>query len=187
MNNPLVFIVDTVFDVVSFLFLARLILQASRADFYNPISQGIVKATDPILRPMRIVIPGYRNIDFAAFIAAWLIKVLAYVLSLGIQSQFMPGVFSLFAIGLYDVLRLLLTVYWFALIIVIVLSFLAPGSYHPAAALLSQVTEPILAPARRLIPPLGGLDFSPILVFMILILIRDYLLKAIFATLLTLT
>jgi len=187
MNNPLVFIVDTVFDVVCFLFLARLILQASRADFYNPISQGIVKATDPILRPLRIVIPGYRNIDFAAFIAAWLIKVLAYTLSLGIQSQFMPGALSLFAIGLYDVLRLLLTVYWFALIIVIVLSFLAPGSYHPAAALLSQVTEPILAPARRLIPPLGGLDFSPILVFMILILIRDYLLKAIFATLLTLT
>ena len=91
------------------------------------------------------------------------------------------------AIGLYDVLRLLLTVYWFALIIVIVLSFLAPGSYHPAAALLSQVTEPILAPARRLIPPLGGLDFSPILVFMVLILIRDYLLQAIFTTLLTLT
>ena len=96
----------------------------------------------------------------------------------------MPGMIQLFGIGLFDTLRLLLTVYWFALIVVIVLSFLAPGSYHPAAALLSQVTEPILAPARRLIPPLGGLDFSPILVFMILILIRDYLLPAIFTSLL---
>ncbi len=82
-------------------------------------------------------------------------------------------------------LQLLLTVYWFALIVIIVLSFVAPGTYHPAAELLAQITEPILAPARRLIPPLGGLDFSPILVFMILILIRDYLLTAIFQTLLT--
>ena len=184
MNNPLVFVIDTVFDVVCFLFLARLILQASRADFYNPISQGIVKATDPVLRPMRMVIPGYRNIDFASFIAAWLSKVLAYALAIGIQSQYSPGIAYLFGFGLYDTLRLLLTVYWFALIIVIVLSFIAPGSYHPAAALLTQVTEPILAPARRLIPPLGGLDFSPILVFMILILARDYLLKAVFESLL---
>ena len=185
MNNPLVFVVDTVFDVICFLFLARLILQASRAAFYNPISQGIVKATDPILRPMRLLIPGYRNLDLAAFLAAWLIKVLAHTLSLGIASQYMPGVVYLFGIGLFDVLRLLLTVYWFALIVVIVLSFLAPGSYHPAAALLGQITEPILAPARRLIPPLGGLDFSPILVFMILILVRDYLLPAVFTSLLT--
>ena len=104
-------------------------------------------------------------------------------MAIGIQSQYMPGLAYLFGIGLFDMLRLLLTVYWFALIVVIVLSFLAPGSYHPAAALLAQVTEPILAPARRLIPPLGGLDFSPILVFMILILVRDYLLPAIFTSL----
>src|SRR3954470_2148842 len=124
MNNPIVFVIDTVFDVICFLFLARLILQASRADFYNPISQGIVKATDPVLRPLRIVIPGYRNIDFAAFLAAWLIKVLAYALELGMQSQYMPGIPQLFAIGLLDTLQLLLTVYWWALMIVIVLSFL---------------------------------------------------------------
>ena len=160
MNSPLVFVVNTIFEFVCFLFLARLILQASRADFYNPISQGIIKATDPILRPMRMLIPGYRNLDFAAFIAAWLIEVLSHALSFGIQSHYIPGAAYLFGFGLFDVLRLLLTVYWFALIVVIVLSFVAPGSYHPAAALLTQVTEPILAPARRLIPPLGGLDFS---------------------------
>jgi len=185
MNNPLVFIVDTVFDVICFLFLARLVLQASRADFYNPISQGIVKATDPILKPMRMLIPGYRNLDFSAFLAAWLVKVLSHTLAIGIQSQFMPGIPYLIGFGLYDVLRDLLTVYWFALIVVIVLSFLSPGSYHPAAALLAQVTEPILAPARRLIPPLGGLDFSPILVFMVLYLVRDSLLPAVFTALLS--
>jgi YggT family protein len=97
----------------------------------------------------------------------------------------MPGPAYLIGIGLFEMLRLLLTVYWFALIVIIVLSFVAPGTYHPAAELLGQVTEPVLAPARRLIPPLGGLDFSPILVFMILILVRDYLLPAIFTSLLT--
>ena len=71
-----------------------------------------------------------------------------------------------------------------ALIFVIIMSFLAPSSYHPAALLLHQVTEPILAPARRLIPPLGGLDFSPILVFIVLILIRDFMLPELFNTLL---
>jgi len=185
MNNPMVFILDTLLGVVCFLFLARFILQASRANYNNPISQGIVKATDPVLRPMRMLIPSFRNLDFAALMAAWLIKILAVALTYGITSQFMPGVGYLIGFGLFQMLQLLLTVYWFALIVIIVLSFVAPGSYHPAAELLAQITEPILAPARRLIPPLGGLDFSPILVFMILILIRDYLLTAIFQTLLT--
>jgi YggT family protein len=185
MNNAMVFVVDTLFDVVCFLFLARFILQASRADFYNPISQGIVKATDPVLRPLRIFIKGFRNLDIAAFLAAWLVQALAYALILTLSSEYTPGIGFLFGRALFDVLQLLLTVYWFALIVVIVLSFVAPGSYHPMAALLVQVTEPVLAPARRLMPPLGGLDFSPIVVFMLLILIRDYLLPAIFTSLLT--
>ena len=180
MSNALAYVVSTIFDVVCFLFLARMILQACRADFYNPISQGIVKATDPFLRPLRLVIPAYRNFDTSAFLAAWVFEIIGLVLFLAVKSQYLPGTMSLIAYGLFELLRLLLSVYFFALIIVIVLSFVAPGSYHPAAVLLHQVTEPILAPARRLIPPIGGLDLSPILVFMILTVVRDYLLPAIF-------
>jgi len=183
MSNALAYVVNTIFDVVCFLFLARLILQACRADFYNPISQGIVKATDPFLKPLRLVIPAYRNFDTSAFLAAWVFEIIGLVLFLAVKSQYLPGTVSLIAYGLFEVLRLLLSIYFFALIIVIVLSFIAPGSYHPAAVLLHQVTEPILAPARRLIPPLGGLDLSPILVFMILTVVRDYLLPAMFTAL----
>jgi YggT family protein len=183
MSNALAYVVNTIFDVVCFLFLARLILQACRADFYNPISQGIVKATDPFLRPLRLVIPAYRNFDTSAFLAAWVFEIIGFVLFLAVKSQYLPGAVSLVAYGLFELLRLLLSVYFFALIIVIVLSFIAPGSYHPAAVLLHQVTEPILAPARRVIPPIGGLDLSPILVFMILTVVRDYLLPAIFTAL----
>lgn len=185
MSNALVFIIDTVFDVVCFLFLARLILQACRADFYNPISQGIVKATDPVLKPLRVIIPGYRNIDIASFLVAWLVKIIAFAVLFVISSDYSPNIGYLVVRGLFEVLSLTLTIYWFALIFVIVLSFLAPGSYHPAAVLLHQITEPILAPARRLIPPLGGLDFSPILVFMILILARDFVLPELFNALLS--
>jgi YggT family protein len=185
MNNALAYVVETIFTVVCFLFLARFLLQACRADFYNPISQGVVKATDPFLKPLRLVLPGYRNLDFAAFVGAWLFKIVGIVLVIALKSQYLPGVFTLFAYGLFELLQLLLSVYWFALIVVIVLSFVAPGTYHPAAVLLHQLTEPILAPARRMIPPLGGLDLSPILVFMILNLVREYLLPAVFSPLLS--
>ena len=184
MSNALIFIIDTVFDIACFLFLARLILQISKADFYNPISQGIVKATDVVLKPLRAFIPGYRNLDVASLLVAWLIKVLAFAVLFTLDSGSMPGILYLMIRGLYDVLSLILTIYWFALIFVIVLSFIAPATYHPGAALLRQITEPILAPARRMIPPLGGLDFSPILVFMALILARDYLLPELFNALL---
>lgn len=175
------FIITSLFDVVCFLFLARFALQASRADFYNPISQGVVKATDPLLKPMRILVPSFRNFDISAFLAAWLFKVIALALIIALNSQSL-GILYLAGHGLLATLKLLLTIYQVSLIIVIVLSFLAPGTYHPAATLMSQIMEPIVAPARRLIPPFGGLDFSPILVFMVLILIRDYLLPAIFST-----
>ncbi|NJN50551.1 MAG: YggT family protein [Gammaproteobacteria bacterium] len=183
MSSAVTFIINTIFDVVCFLFLARMILQASRADFYNPISQGVVKATDPLLRPIRLLIPGFRNFDIAALLAAWLTKSVGFALIVGLEAQMVPGIPYVALRGLFEMLRLLLTIYWFGLIIVIVLSFIAQGTNHPAALLLHQITEPVLAPARRLLPPMGGLDFSPILVFMVLILIRDYLLPAIFNSL----
>ncbi len=183
MGSAVSFIINTIFDIICFLFLARMILQASRADFYNPISQGVVKATDPFLKPIRLLIPGFRNFDIASLLAAWLAKSVGFALIVGIEADMLPGIPYVALRGLFEVLRLLLTVYWFALIIVIVLSFVAQGTRHPAALLLHQITEPILAPARRLIPPMGGLDLSPILVFMVLILIRDYLLPAIFNSL----
>jgi len=184
MSGALDYVIDTIFQVVCALFLARFILQASRADFYNPISQGVVKATDPLLKPMRLILPGYKNFDTSAFVAAWLFKVIAIALIVAVDSQFLPSIAHLILRGLYDVLRLLVQIYWFAIIVVVIQSFVAPGTYHPIATLLQQVTEPILAPARKVIPPFGGLDLSPILVFMILGLISNYLLPVLFRSLL---
>ena len=168
MSGILHFLVRSLMEVACFLFLARFLLQACRADFFNPISQGIVKATDPLLRPLRAAIPAYRNLDLASFAAAWIAAGLMwYVLAL-IGGGHAGGLGVILAGGLLHVLLRLLDLFWWCILIVIIASFLAPGGQHPALSLLRQVVEPLLAPARRLIPPLGGLDFSPILVILAL-------------------
>jgi YggT family protein len=168
MNDALHYVIRFLFEIACFLFVARFLLQACRADFYNPISQGITKITDPILKPMRMVLPGYRNFDTAAFVAAWLTAMLMlYALTL-LASGYTGSILALVTQGLLHVLLLLLSVFKWSILIVIIVSFIAPGNYHPALMLLQQITEPLLGPARRLIPPLGGIDFSPILVFLVI-------------------
>ena len=175
MNQVLLYIVQFVFQLVTFLFVARFLLQACRADFYNPIAQAVVKITDPVLRPMRLVVPGFRNIDLASLIAAVLAEVLLVVAIFAITDQYLGSWVGLLSHGLISVALFIVRFFQIAIIIVIIASFIAPGTYHPALTLLSQITEPLLAPARRLLPPLGGLDFSPILVFLVLGVIQTFL------------
>ena len=168
MNSVPQFVVQFLMEIVCFGFMARFLLQACRADFYNPISQGIVKATDPILRPLRTVLPAYRNFDLASFAAAWATSALMiFVLSL-LAGSIGVNPLQLITGSLLHLLLRFLDLFWWCILIVIIASFLAQGRYHPALQLLHQITEPILAPARRIIPPMGGLDFSPILVILLL-------------------
>ena len=168
MNNVLYFVVQFLLEIVCFGFMARFLLQACRADFYNPISQGIVKATDPILRPLRSVVPAYRNLDLASFAGAWATAALMFFILGLLAGSAGAGPLQLIAGGLLHVLVRFLDLFWWSILIVIIASFLAPGRLHPALQLLHQITEPILAPARRIIPPMGGMDFSPILVILLL-------------------
>lgn len=168
MNDALNFAITFILEVVTFVFVARFLLQACRVDFYNPISQGLVKATDPVLRPVRMVLPGYRNLDFAAFLAAVLVQILLIMSISALHGGYVGNVVTLFAEGVLRVIMLCIRIFWWSILIVIIAGWIAPGSYHPALALLQQITEPLLAPARRLLPPMGGLDFSPIVVFLLL-------------------
>ncbi len=175
MNDALNYLVNFVLQIVSFLFVARFLLQACRVDFYNPISQGLVKATDPVLRPLRMVLPGYRNLDFASFIGAAAVEVLRIMSLAALNGGYVGGVSIILASAVLQVLMLTIHIFWWSILIVIIAGWIAPGNYHPALALLQQITEPLLAPARRLLPPLGGLDFSPIVVFLILGLLERML------------
>lgn len=168
MTDVLFYITTFLLQTVTVLFIARFLLQACRVDFYNPISQGIIKITDPVLKPMRLALPGYRNIDFVSFLAAVLTQIIFFYAIAAILGQFPGTVVQVIVNSSIRVVSFIVTGMWWAILIMIIASFLAPGSYHPALALLSQITEPLLAPARKLIPPMGGLDFSPILVFLLI-------------------
>lgn len=168
MNDALNFAISFILEVVTFIFVARFLLQACRVDFYNPLSQGLVKATDPLLRPVRMVLPGYRNLDFAAFLAAVLAQVLLIMSLSALQGVYVGNGVAIVAAALLRVIMLCIQIFWWSILIVIIAGWIVPGTYHPALALLAQITEPLLAPARRLLPPMGGLDFSPIVVFLIL-------------------
>jgi YggT family protein len=168
MSEALFYAITFIFKVLSFLFVARFLLQACRVDFYNPISQGFVKATDPLLKPLRFAVPGFRNFDLAALLAAVLMEFLLLLIISSLASQYFGSVLQLLLAGLLEVLLLIIRIFWWSILIVIIASFIAPGNYHPALAMLQQITEPLLAPARKLLPPMGGLDFSPILVFLLL-------------------
>lgn len=183
MNDALNFVVTFILEVVTFVFVARFLLQACRVDFYNPISQGLVKATDPVLRPVRMVLPGYRNLDFAAFLAAVLVQVLLIMSLSALYGGYVGSFVTLVAQAVLRVIMLVIQIFWWSILIVIIAGWIAPGSYHPALALLQQITEPLLAPARRLLPPMGGLDFSPIVVFLILGVI-ERILPELFASIL---
>ncbi len=176
MSDAVLYVVQFVFSILSFLFVARFLMQACRVDFYNPVSQGFVKITDPLLKPLRLVIPGFRNFDLASLAAAVLMEVLLLVAISSLSGQPTGSFGQILAVGFYQVALLIVRIFWWSILIVIVASFLAPGSGHPALHLLSQITEPLLGPARRLLPAMGGLDFSPILVFLLLGLLQEVVL-----------
>lgn len=175
MNEALHFLVSFLLQAACFLFLLRFLLQACRVDFYNPISQGIVKVTDPVLRPIRLVLPGFRNFDLAALLTAVAAQVLLIMAVTTLQGGFAGGIGTLLVGAVLQVAMLCIKIFWWAILIGIIAGWIAPGNYHPALLLVHQITEPLLAPARRLLPPMAGLDFSPIIVFLILGLLERML------------
>lgn len=171
LTNPIIFLVQTLLGLCAAVVLLRFLLQWVRADFYNPVSQFVVKVTTPVLRPFRRLVPGYAGMDLAALVVAWLVKSLELAIVVLIL---LPQVNPLGALAwaLPELVNLTINIFIFAVLVRIVLSWLNPDPYHPMAGLLGSLTEPIMGPARRLLPPIGGLDLSPILVMIGLTLLQ---------------
>ncbi|MEP1216726.1 MAG: YggT family protein [Marinobacter sp.] len=150
--------------------LLRFLLQLARADFYNPISQFAVKATNPLLRPLRRFIPGWGGIDGAALVLAVIIQAITFFLILVALNGSIPAInpLTLLSWSILNVLDLIVKIYFWSVIAVVVVSWIAPHSNHPAIQLVAQITEPVMRPVRSVMPSLGGLDLSPIIVFLIL-------------------
>ncbi|WP_148861516.1 YggT family protein [Marinobacter fonticola] len=150
--------------------LLRFLLQVARADFYNPISQFVVKATNPPLRPLRKVIPGWGGVDGAALVLAILIQMMTFLLILIALNNGLPAInpVTLLAWSVVTVLGLIVKIYFWSVLAIVIISWIAPGSSHPAIQLIGQLTEPVMRPVRNVMPSLGGLDLSPIVVFLLL-------------------
>lgn len=159
-------LLQTIFQLFLLALMLRLLLQLARADFYNPISQFLVTVTAPLLKPLRRVIPGVGGIDMASVALILLTQVVATAVLVLIRGFPIPNPLLLLIWGLLGSIGLLINIYFFAILATIIVSWVAPGSYNPAILLLQQLTEPVMKPFRNLIPPIGGLDLSPIFVFL---------------------
>ena len=155
------FLVQTLFGVYILIVMLRFLLQWVRADFYNPLSQFVVKATQPLLKPLRRYVPGYAGLDLAALLLMLVLKLVELKLLLALQGYggALPGVLML---AVAELASLAVDVFFYAIIIQVVMSWVSPGLHNPVTGLLYSLTEPVLRPARRLIPPAGGFDLSPI-------------------------
>lgn len=175
--EALIYVIQTLGSLYLLIVLLRFILQLVRADFYNPLSQFIVRATQPLLRPMRRVIPSFAGLDLSSLLLAVLIQLLLMVVTLVLMGYGVGGyLLQLLVWSIIAVTSLFLKVFFFALIVSVILSWVAPGSYNPAAQLVNQLCEPLLAPFRRILPNLGGLDISPIFAFIAINLIDRFVL-----------
>ena len=170
LTNPLVFLVQVLFEAYILVVLLRFFLQLTRSDFYNPLSQFIVRITSPVLIPLRRVIPGVGGMDIAALVLGWALKALELLIVTALSGAFMPGLAILGAIP--GLVELSINIFLYAIIIQAILSWVNPGHYNPAASLLHSFTAPILRPVQRFIPPIGGLDLSPMAAIIGLILLK---------------
>ena len=173
-----VFLIQTVFGFYILAVMLRFLLQCVRADFYNPLVQFLVRITNPPLLPLRRIIPGYRGLDLAAVVLAFILQLVEALLVALLFGRTL-GVGGLLLLTLVELLKLLINIYLWGVIIQAVLSWVNPDPYHPAARVLTQLTAPLLRPARRLLPPISGVDLSPMLVVVALIfvslLLQDFL------------
>ena len=172
MPEPIAYILKFLFQTVAIFFVIRFVLQAVQADPNNQIVASIIRLTHPVLQPIRSIVRPYKNIDIASFLLAWVtLTIMVIIITIG-----QPAIFASLSLGLYLTLDYVVWVLLFAIFATIILSFIAPGTYSPFASAAHQIAEPVLAPARKLLPPMAGLDFSPMITVMGLYLFKNYVL-----------
>ena len=175
MTDPIIFLIDTLLSLYILAVLLRFLLQWSSAEFYNPISQFLVKITHPPLKILRRIIPSIGKIDTSSIVLAMLLQVLiTYIILVlkGVSISF--G--ALTVLSFTQLLSLIINVFIFSVFARAILSWINPGSYNAASSILYSLTEPLLTLSRKLIPDLGGIDLSPLIALLALQLVKMLLL-----------
>ncbi len=171
--NALSFLITTLFDLYIMVVAIRFLMQLTRADYHNPISQFVVKITNPLLIPFRRFVPGLAGIDVAALVLCLLLiffklslfKVIGFVDYIGNHSVQLAtaGWFQITALSLISLVELFFNLFIYTILAMAILSWFNTGGYNPAYSILHSITSPVLNPLRRVIPPIGGIDLSALI------------------------
>ncbi|HET6554987.1 MAG TPA: YggT family protein [Dyella sp.] len=168
--NALSFLLELAFGAAAALFVLRLAAEASRADFHNPLSQFIYRTTNPVLAPVRKLLPNWRRINIAALLAVWLLMLIKRVVLFALLGVF-PHVLGLIVLSLADTLDFIAMFYVVLIFVWSLMSLFQVETYHPVYRLAGSLVDPLLRPLRgRLVA--GGLDFGPWVVMIVLVLAR---------------
>jgi len=170
MGSPLLqaaqLLVNAIGSLVLLIVMLRFLLQLVRADFYNPISQMIVKFTNPMLIPLRRIIPGFGGIDVASLVLAFVVQYVIAVLVLLVAGASAIPFVALIGWTAVGLLKLITGIYFWGMLIMVIASWVAPNSYNPALILINQILEPVIRPIRNKMPDMGGLDLSPLVMIL---------------------
>jgi len=166
--NSIGFLVTTLFDLYIMVVLLRIWLQWARADFYNPFSQFIIKATQPVVAPLRRIVPSIGSLDLATLLFAYLLSIAKFViLQLVLTGGGMAFSIDFLWVGALSLLKAAGGLLFWVLLLRAILSWVSQGR-SPVEYVMHQLTEPVTAPIRRIIPAMGGLDLSVLVLFLVL-------------------
>ena len=167
-------LINFAFGALIALLVLRVLLQSVRANFYNPVCQFLYKVTNPILMPLRKLIPAWRSMDIAGTVLAWLLSTIKLALLYALAGQSL-GIAGLIVMGLADLADFVLMLYLGLILARVLISFVRLERGNPIVPLIYQLTNPVLGPIQRFIPALGGIDLSPIVAWLLVMLARTLL------------
>lgn len=159
LHAALLFLINTVFDLYLFVLVVRIVLVYVRSNYFEPVTQFVVKLTDFLVTPLRRIIPNIGRFETASIILLLVLELIKFLLisslSIGI-----PNILGLFILAFADAIKIILTTFFYAIILQAIISWFQP--YSPVGRVLNQFTAPIMQPLRRIIPTVGGIDITPI-------------------------
>ena len=164
-------LINFAFGAMIALVVLRVLLQLVRANFYNPVCQFLYKLTNPVLIPLRKLIPSWRTLDIAGVLLAWLLTAIKLALLYALAGPSL-GVAGLAVMAFADLIDFVLLLYLGLILVRVLLSFVSVERSNPIVPLVIQLTDPVLRPIRRRLPALGGFDLSPMLAWLAILLIR---------------
>lgn len=165
--TALIFIIRALFGLLVTAFLLRVLLPLCRADARNPLSQAVIRITNPLVLPLRRLLPPVRRLDTGSVVALVLVQFAATSLVWLLVGNALNVPMLLISVA-RDLTSILLQFYFVAILVYALLSWIAPGTYSPAANLLESLCRPVLRPFQRFIPPIGGLDISALIALIVI-------------------